>query len=145
MRCDLDILLRERRRLRDERDGRGRHEHRRGEKADEDERNRGHVKEEASRLQLGRALGQQPLRRRHPDVGRCRGLFALPPPADRGRCLGLGWNAFAFRADRTDHGKAALRSHLLDRRVVADDRHALPQPRGVVAQQLEVEAALSDA
>src|ERR1700674_3943488 len=49
-----------------------------------------------------------------------------------------------MRANGAEYGKTALRSHLLDGWVVADDGHTLPQPRRVIAKQLEVEAALPD-
>ncbi len=70
---------------------------------------------------------------------------ALPPLPRRRRLLWLGGDAFAHWADRPEDRKPAFGGHLLHRRVVAHDRDPLAHARGVVAKELEVESALSDA
>jgi len=81
----------------------------------------------------------------HADVSD-RGHEPPLPPLPRWRFhLGLGRDALAQRADRPEDRKPALGGHLLHRRVVAHDRDPLAHARGVVAKELEVESALSDA
>ncbi len=135
---DLDVLLGERLRLRDQRHGSRRHEHGRREDPDQDQRDRRHVKKEAAGLQLGRRFGQEPRRGR-------RDAFALPPFPDGRRRLDLGRDALALRTHRAKDGESRLGGHLLHRRVVANDRDALAQASRVVAQELEVETTLPDA
>src|SRR5262249_12089276 len=89
--------------------------------------------------------GDQSRRSGNPDVRGRRDPPALPPLANGRRSLGLGGNALALGTDRAVHRESALGGHLLDRRVVADDRDALAKTGRVVAKQLEVEAALPDA
>ena len=146
-RCGLDlyVLLGEWRGLGDQSYRSGGNVDRGAEQADQQQRGRRDVEQEAAGLELCRGLREQPGRSGDADMRRRRAGPAIPPALDRRRRLRLGRNAFTELADGAKDRESAFRRHLLNGGVVAYDGHTLAQPSRVVAQQLEVEAALPDA